>query len=326
MSSVARAVWLASSLTSAATTAKPRPASPARAASIVALSASRLVCPAIVAIIATTSPIRAAESERSRTRVAVCPASSTAACASVAEPSTCRPISCTEAPSSSAAAATVATFEAASPADAATVLDCPAVRVALAVMAPAVAWSSVAAAVTPPTMPPTARWKSSARARAAARRCASAPARAARVSSSRVRVRIRLSLNTCTAAAMAPISSPRPRPGTATAASPPAREPIASVIRVIGREIPNQPNRAAASAESSVTAMAIQAVMAAEAALPTAPSTLVLAPCLLRARFSCRLLVAAWARPSASGPVRSVRASARRPSRIRATMVSTRCV
>jgi hypothetical protein len=44
ISSVAFAVWLASDFTSEATTAKPRPASPARAASIVALSASRFVC------------------------------------------------------------------------------------------------------------------------------------------------------------------------------------------------------------------------------------------------------------------------------------------
>ena len=43
ISSVALAVWLASVLTSEATTAKPRPASPLRAASIVALSAKRLV-------------------------------------------------------------------------------------------------------------------------------------------------------------------------------------------------------------------------------------------------------------------------------------------
>lgn len=47
MSRVESLVWLASSLTSAATTPKPRPASPARAASMAALSASRLVCRAI---------------------------------------------------------------------------------------------------------------------------------------------------------------------------------------------------------------------------------------------------------------------------------------
>jgi len=40
---VALLVWVASVFTSEATTAKPFPASPARAASIVALSASRLV-------------------------------------------------------------------------------------------------------------------------------------------------------------------------------------------------------------------------------------------------------------------------------------------
>ena len=57
MSSVARAVCVASVLTPAATTAKPRPASPARAASMVALSASRLVWPAISLINSTTLPI-----------------------------------------------------------------------------------------------------------------------------------------------------------------------------------------------------------------------------------------------------------------------------
>ncbi len=53
-------VWLASSFTSAATTAKPRPASPARAASIVAFSARRLVWLAMDETRPTTSPIRAA--------------------------------------------------------------------------------------------------------------------------------------------------------------------------------------------------------------------------------------------------------------------------
>jgi hypothetical protein len=47
ISPVALAVCTASDFTSDATTAKPRPASPARAASMVALSASRLVCSAM---------------------------------------------------------------------------------------------------------------------------------------------------------------------------------------------------------------------------------------------------------------------------------------
>ncbi len=57
ISSVAFAVWLARALTSEATTAKPLPASPARAASMVALSASRLVWLAIAPIRRSTSPI-----------------------------------------------------------------------------------------------------------------------------------------------------------------------------------------------------------------------------------------------------------------------------
>jgi hypothetical protein len=62
MSSVALAVCTASDFTSDATTANPRPASPARAASMVALSASRLVCPAMLRISSTTSPIFCAAS------------------------------------------------------------------------------------------------------------------------------------------------------------------------------------------------------------------------------------------------------------------------
>src|SRR5260363_27703 len=67
ISPVAFEVCSASAFTSVATTAKPRPASPARAASIVALSARRLVWPAIVLISSTTSPIRAAALESSLT-------------------------------------------------------------------------------------------------------------------------------------------------------------------------------------------------------------------------------------------------------------------
>ena len=66
MSSVAFAVSCASSFTSFATTANPLPASPARAASIVALSASRLVCSAIEVMTLTTLPISAEDSLASR--------------------------------------------------------------------------------------------------------------------------------------------------------------------------------------------------------------------------------------------------------------------
>ncbi len=62
-SAVARAVSLASSLTSWATTAKPRPASPARAASMVAFSASRLVWEAMPEIRATTFEIAADDAD-----------------------------------------------------------------------------------------------------------------------------------------------------------------------------------------------------------------------------------------------------------------------
>ncbi len=57
MSSVASAVCLASSLISLATTAKPLPAAPARAASMVALSASRLVCAEMLLMVSVTWPI-----------------------------------------------------------------------------------------------------------------------------------------------------------------------------------------------------------------------------------------------------------------------------
>ncbi|MCB0184630.1 MAG: hypothetical protein KDE31_10210 [Caldilineaceae bacterium] len=78
ISSVAVDVCLARSLTSPATTAKPFPASPARAASIVAFSASRLVCSAIELITSTTLPISADESPRARTMPVTCADSSTA--------------------------------------------------------------------------------------------------------------------------------------------------------------------------------------------------------------------------------------------------------
>jgi hypothetical protein len=61
ISSVASLVWTARASTSVATAAKPLPAGPARAASMVELSASSVVCLAICAMRLTTSPIAADE-------------------------------------------------------------------------------------------------------------------------------------------------------------------------------------------------------------------------------------------------------------------------
>jgi hypothetical protein len=77
ISSVAPAVCLASSLTSLATTAKPLPASPARAASMVAFRASRLVCWAMEVISLMTLPISAPDSPRRDTVWSVARATST---------------------------------------------------------------------------------------------------------------------------------------------------------------------------------------------------------------------------------------------------------
>ena len=57
ISFVATLDFAASLPTSLATTANPRPCSPARAASMVALRASRFVCAAMSSIVATISPI-----------------------------------------------------------------------------------------------------------------------------------------------------------------------------------------------------------------------------------------------------------------------------
>src|SRR5215510_11621416 len=103
ISSVALAVCPASALTSVATTAKPRPASPARAASIVAFSASRLVCSAMAVISLTTSPMRLAALSSALISTLVRAASPTAFSAIILDWATWRSISITEDESSSAA-------------------------------------------------------------------------------------------------------------------------------------------------------------------------------------------------------------------------------
>ncbi len=115
ISSVAFAVWLASDLTSEATTAKPRPASPARAASMVALSARRLVWAAMVLMRPTTSPIRPADWASPWTVPSVSRAWPTARLAMPAACAACWLMSLIEALSSSEAAATVSTLIEASP-------------------------------------------------------------------------------------------------------------------------------------------------------------------------------------------------------------------
>ena len=79
--SVALDVWLARLLTSPATTAKPFPASPARAASMVAFSAKRLVWLAMSLIRLTTSPMLWASRCRPETMVPTLSASRSASVA-----------------------------------------------------------------------------------------------------------------------------------------------------------------------------------------------------------------------------------------------------
>src|SRR5271165_3498068 len=110
MSSVALAVSLASSLTSLATTAKPLPASPARAASIVALSARRLVCCAIEVMTLITWPISLEDSPNLETVAVVVSAVLTAAVATLAASVAFLAISLMLAPISSAPVATVWRF------------------------------------------------------------------------------------------------------------------------------------------------------------------------------------------------------------------------
>ena len=124
MSSVALAVSWASSLTSLATTAKPLPASPARAASMVAFSASRLVCSAMLVITFTTLPISADESPSLATVAVVVSAAVTARAATSLASAALTAISRIDAPICSAPAATVCTLRETSSAAPATTPDC----------------------------------------------------------------------------------------------------------------------------------------------------------------------------------------------------------
>src|SRR6516162_8095267 len=110
MSSVALAVCLANSLTSLATTAKPLPASPARAASMVAFKASKLVCWAMEVITLMTLPISALLSPSLATVVLVLSATLTAAVATLAASLALLAISLMLAPISSVPVDTVVTF------------------------------------------------------------------------------------------------------------------------------------------------------------------------------------------------------------------------
>ena len=124
MSSVAFAVSCASSLTSLATTAKPLPASPARAASIVAFSASRFVCSAMLVITLTTLPISAEDSPSLATVAVVVSAAVTARAATSLASAAFEAISRIDAPICSAPAATVCTLRDTSSAAPDTTPDC----------------------------------------------------------------------------------------------------------------------------------------------------------------------------------------------------------
>ncbi len=178
---VARAVCSASVLTSAATTAKPRPASPARAASMVALSASRLVWLATPEIRPAAAPIRSALSDSSWMMVPVSRARAMAAAAIPTECVTCPLISCTEAAISSVAPATCCTLpdvcSAATETLAASVLVCA----AISVIDVAVASISVAAAASSSVSAPASASKPRViRSRISARRILAASASACR--------------------------------------------------------------------------------------------------------------------------------------------------
>ncbi len=227
---VAWAVWLARLFTSPATTAKPLPASPARAASIVAFRASRLVCPAMSSIRRTTSPIPAAVCASTPTRsaepLASVDARSTAAAASVMRAE----ISRIEADSSSVAAASWSTPAEAPAALSAITPASPRAPWAMSFKASAVCFSAPATPATPATASPApcSNPAINVARRAASTSFASCPTAAA---AARRRPSSAPARRVSTAWAMAPISSVRSRSGTFVSSSPAASRPKVPVSR-----------------------------------------------------------------------------------------------
>ena len=146
ISSVALWVCTASALTSVATTANPLPAAPARAASMVELSARSVVCRAICAIKLTTLPIAADDSLKRSTLAMASRAASLASSASLPAFRTCEPMPSAEWVNLSAAREKVLAVDCAA-------LECP--------VSASVRWRIVAkvaaVASAPPATDPAAR-------------------------------------------------------------------------------------------------------------------------------------------------------------------------
>ena len=162
-SSVARLVCAASSFTSLATTAKPRPASPPRAASIEALSASRLVRCAIDWMSSTICPTCSADTARAEIVSSAPPAASVAFRASAAECAAWRLISPIDMANSSEAAAAAVTPLLACSIEVLTSEVCVVACSAAAAIEPAVSLSWAEAEATPLTTSPTVVSKRSAK-------------------------------------------------------------------------------------------------------------------------------------------------------------------
>ena len=202
---------------------------------MVALSASRLVCPAMSAISVTTSPMRTAASASAPMRRSVRSACATACSASLRASCTCRLISPTAAAISSVAEATDCTLEdACSDAPATLPASCWVVS-ALRVSTAAAVSSSVEAEDTVLTILPMLPSKASARPRMSARLSSRWRSSSRAFSERKAAASVRLSLKAAKAADKSPISSLRSTTGTSVSSLPAARLCIAAVIRESGR-------------------------------------------------------------------------------------------